>query len=187
MHGLFYWLTLLPVTGTFAVLVVVCLGLTMEIRERTEGTSYTASKSSFPGIPILIGCALMAVPIIQRGVHISHRLSDGWYHFVCFLLAICWAVVAQILATKQSRWTPKVTAADTYHNVVAAPLQLFLLLALTPVVWMYGSTREVLTMVLLFAVWLGLLAYDWATGRLDQRKWMRDNYFEDVLRTSRFR
>ncbi len=183
MHGLFFWLTLLPAPATWAILVVVCLGVTWEIREWAEGTSYTCSKSSFPGIPVFLAAVLTAIPALQRG-HISPRLADGWYHFLCFLLAVAWAAVAQVSEAKQSIWQPKVTAADTYHNVIAAPLQFFLFLALAPVTWMYQPTKDRVTMVILFAFFAVLLVYDYLTKRLNQREWMFENNFDDVLQES---
>lgn len=190
MHALLggQWiLAVSPVWLLAFVLPLLCVGIIYIGREHYEGFPYNVCYSSSVGDLALGAIVCIQATIVQQHPLMKQFWLGGFYNTSCFVLAVLLGVVWQTNSLRTSPWNPKVTAMDTYHNVFVAPLLLFLLASGAPFLFRASTHKQFSWAMVFLAVWLVALAFDAWTDRLDQRKWLKRHYFEEILRKSGFR
>ena len=169
MAGIYGFLHWFPMWATAFLLYFFCIGILFIIRDYFEKLPYNISVASQQGDPALIGCILIGVEIIKKQTVLAWWL-DLPFQFILLGSSIIVGAVYQLLySIKAILWK---TVADSYHNVIVAPLLVFLLGATLPVVILYGSKIDTIFSALLFLIWAVTLSFDNETGRLQQQKWL---------------
>jgi hypothetical protein len=172
MSGSYALLKALPLGLTAAVLFFLCIGILHIGRERSEGLPYNVAWSSEIGDPFLICYVLTGIAILQR----PGTVLGNWqvtFQFWAAILGAISAVAAQAMAVRGLARGPKLM--DAYHNFVIVPLLVFLIISFLPVIWFSGTWMERQMTCGLVFIWAGLVLYDIANYRLDQRSWLMAN------------
>ncbi len=176
-----HWvLATLPIWATAFILYMVTIGVIFVIRDRCEGLFYNTSYSAMIGDGALIVAALMAAEILKRGgVSMPEWLQNQRYHAGAGLAGLMLGVIWLTL-DRPEQW------GDRYHHAIIAPVLLYLVITLLPVIFRNGSKNEKLATVFLVAVWVVLVVYDKKTKRLDQRNYQYIGRHLDEIKQDRW-
>lgn len=117
----------------------------------------------------LIVAVLMAAEILKRGGTMPEWLQDSKYHIGAGFVGIIFGVV-WLKFDRPQQW------ADRYHHAVIAPLLLYLVITLLPVIFTNGNKNEKFATVFFVVLWVVLVFYDGAwfslrRSRLSQRQY----------------
>ena len=170
--GSIYVLALLPIWAIALILYFGTLGVIHVGRDYFEGLPYQVAYSAQFGDAALFGAVLIAAGILQTEVaYIPEWLQNGNTHLMIasgsYSLGI--AVCLATLKTRSGQFM------DIYHDVVIGPLILYLAITLLPIIFLNGSTTEVLATICLALFWAGLVIFDIKKQRMDQRTWLKNN------------
>lgn len=170
--GSIYVLYVLPVWATAAILYAT-LALTILVgRNVFEGIPYQVSYSAMIGDIGLITCVLIAATILQRGgAYIPQLLQSGTCQIATLLLCVALGLIACML-TLGSR---SGQVMDIYHDVVVAPLFLYLAITLAPAIYTNGTKVEITAVICFVLLWLALVGFDIKYGRLHQYLWLKSH------------
>lgn len=149
------------------ILYTFCVGIVFVGRGYFEGRMYNIALSSYIGDTFLIAIVLIAKGILERDK--TSLLNLNW------LISIGLSLLVGILVN----WTvPAKQMMDIYHNLVVIPLLFWLVVFVSsqPIVF-HGSTMEKIGAAMCLVMWLVLAAYDWSSGRIDQRAWLGPDFF----------
>jgi hypothetical protein len=140
-------------------------------RHLFEGIPYQVSYSAMIGDTAgFIYIVLRAQEILKRSddVYIPACLQRGDVHVATLSASFLLGVIASMmsLATRHGQ------IMDIYHDVVIAPVFLYLAITLVPVMLYNGSRREMFEAGFYAALWLVLAIMDWETGMIIQRVWL---------------
>lgn len=180
MHfvGIFWIFNKFPIWLIAAILFLVIPLPILVGRDVFEGMPYQVSYSAAVGDAGFIIIVLLAASIFQRAVSFSYTFGNSsllykwqWSGKVhCVILAICVIFGAIVSYTTLASRSGQLM--DIYHDVVIAPLFLYLAIMLLPLIWVLGNTVEKRTTVLLILLWAGLVVFDAKQDRLNQRRWL---------------
>jgi hypothetical protein len=161
MNGIYWLLFSLPLGATTFALYALTLGMIFILRDMKEGLFYNTSYSAMIGDGALLAVVVSAIGILKQG-----GVPPVWFTAQLQMGAFGMSIVVGMIWFLRDR--PRCPA-DRYHHLVIAPLLLFLLLTLVPVIIKNGTRWDNALMVCFVAVWVGTLGYDVVTNRLDQR------------------
>jgi hypothetical protein len=174
-----YWVLVnLPIWATAIILYMITLGAIFVLRDKFEGLFYNTSYSAMLGDGALLVVVLMAAEILKRGVLLPEWAQGTKFHWV----AVCLGVVLGIVWYTMD---DPVQWADSYHHLVIAPLLCYLGITLLPVIFRNGTRVEVISTLVLVALWATLVVYDSKTGRLDQRNYRSLGRCLDIIKSGR--
>jgi len=166
--GSYLALSVLPMWATVAIFVALLLAIPVG-RDITEGMMYNISYSSAVGDFGLMVAVLIAVTILKRGVTKFPRwLQSGRVQFFLALVSFTLGTVACIttIASRQGQ------VMDVYHDIVVAPLFLYLAITLLPIVFRDGTKVELSVAVFCILSWALLGWFDANHQLLNQRQWL---------------
>ena len=169
--GSHYVLAALPIWATVAVLVLLTYVVLYAGREYFEGMPYNVATSAIYGDAGFVICILIAAGILQRRPVEHAWLESSSFHWGFAHLAVILGLVAQWLVIRQFGGFGQYV--DTYHNLFIVPLFVYLLVTILPVIYLYGTITEKTFPIFALVLWVVLYLYDVATGRLEQRDWLR--------------
>lgn len=181
LHGIYALLVKLPIWAITAILVAISLAVLVG-RDIFEGLMYNISYSSMVGDAALIICVLIAATILQRGqwgfIYVPKLLNDGAVQRTVFLgfLSVGVVICALTLSSRSGQ------AMDVYHDIIIAPIFLFLAITLFPVIVINGKRKEIYAVILLILLWAGLVVFDFKYDRINQRQWLQDHGVTFVLK-----
>lgn len=169
--GGLYILAHTPLWVIALVLMVLLHVIPFVGRDYLEGLPYQVSYSAHVGEGGLFIVVLIAATILQRqGTMIPVWLASIPLHIILAVAVIALGALASI-ATLKSRSGKLV---DVYHDLVIAPLFLYLAVTLLPIIYANGTSVEFLTTVCLVVVWVVLVMFDITFHRMNQRAWLMD-------------
>jgi hypothetical protein len=172
LTGSIYVLSVLPIWAIVAILFAVMMLSIFVGRDILEGFPYNVSYSAVIGDAGLIICILIAATILQRGgVDIPQRLQDGETHAMIFFSCV-WLGMAICAFTLESR---SGQAMDIYHDIIVAPLFLYLAITLVPIIYLNGTKVEIAAVVCFVLLWAALVSFDIKYERLNQRQWLQNH------------
>ncbi|MFZ1019523.1 MAG: hypothetical protein WAN61_00830 [Minisyncoccia bacterium] len=172
MHGVYYVLATLPIWATAAILFTITMAAILVGRDIFEGLPYNVAYSAVIGDAGLVIGILIAATILQRGgTYIPQTLQSGTMQF--FLLVCCF--VLGITACSLTLGSRSGQLMDIYHDVVIAPMILFLAVTLVPVIYYNGNETEKTALLCFVVLWAGLVAFDIKYKRMDQRSWLQNH------------
>ena len=152
-------------------------------RDIFEGLPYNVAYSSAVGDMGLAVIVLVAAVILQRNARcifqhagFSFMPATVWPHrrkphFLIFISSILLGVIVSFL-TIHSR---SGQVMDVYHDIVIAPLFLYLAVTLLPVIFMNGTKIEKRATICLILLWAGLVGFDIKYQRMNQRQWLQNH------------
>lgn len=148
------------------VFVALMIGFAVPfvIADRTTGLFFNFSYSGTIGDICLMTVVLIGVTILQRGAPLPLWFSSANSQIVWLIVCGTAGILLVMLTTP---W-PTATWPDRYHNAVVAPLFLFLLPLVLLAIWYNGTPTERGVSLLLVAVWLVFVFYDFAGERINQ-------------------
>jgi hypothetical protein len=165
-----YVLTVLPIWATAGIMMAVVMLSLHFGRDYFEGLPYNVAYSSAIGDAGLIVVTLIAATILQKGgVHIPEWLRDVMVH-ATILLAVGGLSVIVCVITLGSRSGQSM---DIYHDVVIAPLLAYLMITLVPIIWLNGTSIEIVSTFLLIILWAAFVFGDICDERMSQRTWLQ--------------
>ncbi|MEI7810024.1 MAG: hypothetical protein WCI41_00485 [bacterium] len=175
LHGGYLILGALPIWA-----IVAIFGLIQAIvyvgRDQLEGLSYQTAYSAGIGdmffvIPIIIGATILheqrpgAIPgLFQESNSIMHIALL----FACIALGII--VCIMTLEKRSGKFI------DILHDVIIAPLFLFLAIIILPVIYRAGTTIEICATGFVILLWASLVVFDVKHDRMDQRKYLKEKF-----------
>jgi hypothetical protein len=143
-----------------------------------EGLPYNIASSSFLGENVLfITVVLVAITVLQRSYKPGEFGVPYWFcssrvqvliYLVC--LGLCFLVSTHTIDLRSGRWM------DVYHDLAIAPLVMFLLIILLPVIYKNGTMTEKKVTLCLLLLWGSLFGLDMATGMLAQCRWLQEHF-----------
>ena len=163
MSGIYWLLVQVPFGASAFTLYFLTLGMIFLLRDKKEGLYYNTSYSAMIGDGALLSIAVSAISMLKAGGHQPEWLTPQ-LQFMAFLVSACVGLMWFL------RDRPKYPA-DCFHHLVIAPLLLFLLITLVPVIIKNGTWGDIITMPCFVAIWAGLVRFDAKNGRLEQRKY----------------
>ena len=155
----------------FGVNAFVLLG-----RKIFEGRAYNVAYSSWLGSAALIGCMSIAGHVLHRpDLPLPAWLTSSMYHQIVAGVSIVIGICMGALAIYQTTWA-KSQWVDLAFNLVIAPLFMYLLATLLPVINLYLGVNvptiyKTMTIVLLMLYGVTAII-DIRTGRLHQPEWV---------------
>jgi len=171
--GIYRILEAWPIWVIALLIYMVTMGVIFVFRDRCEGLFYNTSYSAMIGEASVLAIVLMAAEILKRGVALHWVLQCWQFHVVAFVVGMVIGLVWLFKTLPQE-------FADAYHNFVVVGLLIYLGITLLPVV--FSSPAEMLATICLIVLWVGLIAYDNAYDRLDQRKYLGlDQHLKQLL------
>lgn len=171
--GIYALFAEIPLLVTIAILFVMTEVVIYIGRDLLEGLGYQVAYSAKFGDAALLGAVFIAVRIVQRGdmpvlpdwmMNMSHQFAI-WV--TC--IAVGGFVYTYTIDAREGR------EMDAYHDFVVVPMFLFFTIMLLPVIYMAGTLAEQYSTIGLLLFYFATVAFDAMTGRMNQRKWMRDN------------
>ncbi len=163
MNGIYWLLVSLPLGATTFGLYVLTLGMIFILRDTKEGLFYNTSYSAMIGDGALLAVIVSAIGILKQGGRPPEWLAPDTQSVLAVIgvfLGLAWYL----------RDNPKCPG-DKYHHLVIAPLFFFLWFTMVPVIIKNGTWWDNALAVCCVVIWAVLVAYDAATGRLDQRRY----------------
>ncbi len=173
MKGIYWFLWQCPMWAIALALCFLIIGILFIIRDWREGLPYNISVASQQGDLALIGIILIGVEILKRQTFSASWMGNFNFQLILLLVSVIFGIVYQwIVVVSSKRWG---TAADAFHNLLIAPLLVFMLGSTVPVILSCGTRLEWNFAIFLLSVWLATLVFDWVHGRLQQTKWLANH------------
>lgn len=172
--GSYYVLTKLPIWATAMILYFATLGIIHIGRDYFEGLPYQVAYSAQFGDAALFGVVLLAAGILQQhtgSIIIPQWLESSTVHMATLAASLALGVLVSVLTLK----TRSGQAMDVYHDVVIAPIIVYLAITLLPVIYFNGTRIEKVTTVCFILFWLALVVFDIKAERMNQREWLTKN------------
>lgn len=173
MVGIYWLLNQSPMWLT--ALVLWHPGIVMYLmRDKREGLGYQVAYSAKIGDGCIAIAVLVAATVLQRpGAYIPSSFLTLEYQFIVLgvLVFIGWAFQYFTSEMRSAKM------ADAYHDIVIAPVIVFLAITLLPVVWYSATTWEIVVVTMAVLVWGWLVIYDFQNGRINQRQWLAKRGF----------
>jgi hypothetical protein len=170
--GSYYVLTALPVWATAAIMFAITLAAILVGRDILEGLPYNVAYSAALGDAGLVIGVLIAATILQRGgANIPNWLQSGTTHILILLASFALGLLVCVL-TLSSR---SGQVMDIYHDVVVAPIILYLAVTLVPVIYLSGTKMEKTAVLCFVLLWAGLVSFDIKHDRINQRTWIANH------------
>ena len=172
LTGIYSILAKLPIWATTAIFGVILSAMFVG-RDIFEGLPYDVAYSSTVGSITLMVVVLIATTILQRSGEVKTLscLEVGGVGFQGILLTtiVVWCgIVCNFTLSSRSG-----QLMDIYHDVVIAPMFVFLAITLLPVIFKNGTRREKSATVCLALLWFGLVVFDFTHGRMNQHQWLQ--------------
>ena len=167
--GSLYVLANLPIWATALILYFATLGVIHVGRDYFEGLPYQVAYSAQFGDAALFGAVLIAAGILQRkGIYIPEWIQNQTLHVIIGSGSVCVGTLVSLvtLGKRSGQYM------DVYHDVVVGPLILYLAITILPVIFLNGTTIEVLATMCLALFWACLVIFDVKKKRMDQRSWL---------------
>ena len=169
--GSYYILMALPLWATAAILEAVLLMIFVG-RDIFEGLPYNIAYSSLIGDIGLMLAVLIGATILKRGeVKMSEWMQSKTAHILVLLLSVLLGIIVSVL-TLSSRAGQIM---DIYHDVIIAPLFLYLAVTLLPVIFKKGKKAEITAVLCFVLLWASLVVFDIEHGRMYQREWLQNH------------
>ena len=170
--GSIYVLSIMPIWAIVAIFYAVTMLPILVGRDILEGIPYNVSYSAVIGDAGLVISVLIAATILQRGgADIPQRLQDGATHAMIFFACVgLGMVICAFTLSSRSGQTM-----DIYHDIVVAPLFLYLAITLVPIIYFNGTKTEIAAVVVFVLIWAALVGFDIKYKRLDQRPWLQNH------------
>jgi hypothetical protein len=167
--GIYYVLFNTNIWVMLAVLWFVVDKMTRLIRKKTEGFDYQIARTPDYGDPAIVTALLMTVSILQSQPVEPPALFNNLSNQV--LACIFFTIVggAAYVATKESR---SGRLGDLFHDIVLFPILLFLVVALLPILWTYGSWIQIAAVPAIATFMSALLWHDTKHNKLKQREYL---------------
>ncbi len=167
--GVYHILSVLPIWTTVSIFATIFLTVFVG-RDILEGIPYNVAYSSLAGDVALMVAVLIAADILQRN---AGRRMRGWHqngkvHRIILLSSMMLGMVVCVV-TLSSRSGQLM---DVYHDIIIAPLFLYLAVTLLPLIFGDGNRMEKRATILLILLWAGLVGFDIKYDRLNQRQWL---------------
>jgi hypothetical protein len=171
LAGSLYVLAKLPIWATAAIFAAIGLAILVG-RDIFEGLPYNVAYSAAIGDVALTIGVLIAATILQRGgVRIPELLQKGEIHIMIAAASFGLGTIV-CSATLNSR---SGKAMDVFHDLVIAPLFLYLAVTLMPIILINGRKTEIIATTCSVLLWLGLVGFDAKYNRLNQRQWLQNH------------
>lgn len=169
LHGIYSVLTAYPILGVGAILITLSTVLILVGRDIFEGLPYNVAYASSVGDLAIVFGVLVGIQILQRGqvqmpYFLWHPSAQVGLGMSCFVLCLCMCI--KTLRSRKGKGT------DIYHDVIVAPLLLYLSLIVWPVVSSGGTRGERYAFNFAAALWAGLGVFDILCKRINQRPWL---------------
>ncbi|MES2023514.1 MAG: hypothetical protein V4439_02420 [Patescibacteria group bacterium] len=137
-----------------------------------EGAGYDVAYSSRFGDMGLAIFILIATNIIKQWYFSpANWMESKAFHFGVALFGFIMSMI-YTAATKPQE------VMDLWHAIFIVQIFLYLIITILPVYWHYGNNLQKIIGLFLLLIWAGLVIYDGANERLDQRKWIEKNHPE---------
>ena len=164
--GVYSILAAMPIWEVVFIGLVVGYALPFLIADRTVGLFFNYSYSGMLGDIGLFTVILVGIEVVRQGLPLPAWFSSilpqtAW-------LVLC--VAAGIFVVVTNIVWPTDTLPNRYHNGVVAPLFLFFAPLMLLATFSNGSRFEIVVSVLLVAVWVSLVIYDYRSGRIKQNE-----------------
>ncbi|KKU81259.1 MAG: hypothetical protein UY07_C0022G0024 [Parcubacteria group bacterium GW2011_GWA1_47_8] len=170
--GDYYVLANLPIWATAMFLFFGTLGVIHVGRDYFEGLPYQVSYSAQFGDAMLFGAVLIAVGILHRGGSVVPEwLQSNNAHVAILVTCFAFGVIVSILTIKGRSGK----AMDVYHDVIIAPLILYLAITLLPLIWLNGTKTEMVSTTWFIIIWGLLVIFDIKANRMNQRRWLENH------------
>ena len=158
-----------PIALTVGILIALLQGIYLG-RDKDEGLPYNVALSSYIGEYALIVVSIVAMGILRdgRASKIPGWLQNDQAHVIILVGSVFIGVVASV-TTLRSRWGQ---ATDIYHDVIVAPVLLYLMVTLLPVIELNGTDGEFWATFCLVMLWVYTVAFDVKHDRMKQRGWL---------------
>ena len=160
----------LRASDTAAITFFITLGAMFVGRHFFEGVPYQISYSAMIGDTAgFIYILLRAQEILRRPeIHIPDWLQRNDVHIVTLGVSFLLGVIVCLLSLQARQGQ----VMDAYHDIVIAPMFLYLAITLIPVILYNGTRREMFEVGFYACLWLLLAILDWETGMIAQRVWL---------------
>jgi|GEM_PF-3945839 len=168
LYGTYWILSTFPVLVTISIIVIACICMLPVGREFFEGLGYNTSLAAQIGDVFLGLIIMITAMVLQRNPVLPGWVVSGYFQFVMFDLAALIAVIAIIM--------PAPMVMDKFHNVFVVPLFVYFLTTSAPVLYYGGTTQEWCVGLNCFGIWIALLIFDAATGRLPQQQYLYEHH-----------
>lgn len=170
--GVFKILAETPMWTIVLVFLVIgtSLGLAFIIGDRTNGIYFNTSYSSVVGDLCLSVILLIGVTVLQRGEPLPAWMLQTGVHLGLVVLALAIGYVINTKAPAPYAWS------ERYHSFVVVPFYIVMLPLMTLAIIYGGTEVEKKAALALLVSWLALVVYDFADGRIDQRKWVAEKF-----------
>jgi hypothetical protein len=166
--GSHYVLSGLPIWASSLILYGVTMGVLYVVRDIFEGLPYQVAYSAQFGDTVLVGAVLVAATILQRGEALPWWLSSGCYHVFAALIGVSVGVTWWWI-DRPTQW------GDIYHHLFVAPLILYLVITLLPVILINGTRVEKICALCFALLWARLVVFDVTHARMSQRQWLQSH------------
>ena len=166
----------LKMTGQWLVFFLLdffCIEIISIGREFFEELYYNVSLSSQIGDRALIAYILIASDVLKKQQIRSNWIESKIFHIFCIVLSIGVGITIEGRSLVQLGKIGEIM--DAYHGSVVVSIFLYFILTTTPVIFVYGTKTQKVAAVFLLLTWLGTLAIDLFTGRLQQREWLQQH------------
>lgn len=178
LYGSHLVLTRLPVWATAAILFALTQIPILVGRDVMEGLPYNVAYSATIGDIGLAIIAFIAATVLQRwgfslrrGIPLPGWLQGKMIHKI--ILSV--SVVVGIIVCELTLSSRSGQLMDVYHDVIIAPLFLYLAITLLPIIFMNGTKVEKRATVCLILLWVGLVGFDIKYDRLNQLRWLKNH------------
>ena len=172
LTGIYSILAKLPIWATTAIFGII---LTMMFvgRDFFEGLPYDVAYSSTTGSLALMVVVLIATSILQEGRATKNLqwLEVGGIGLQGMLFVDIWVYCGIVCSLTLNSRSGQLM--DIYHDVVIAPLFVYLAITLLPVIFKNGTKKEKTVTVCLALVWFGLVTFDMTHDRMNQHQWLQ--------------
>jgi hypothetical protein len=172
--GSHYILSVLPIWVTALILFTVTQLAMLVGRDVLEGLPYQVSCSAMIGDAGFVVIVLIAAEIFHyRGLRLLIWPSPSTLrgHVTIIIISVMLGITVSVF-TLESR---SGQAMDVYHDVVIAPMFVYLACTLLPIIWHNGTKLEKRVTVLLILLWVGLVGFDVKYQRMNQRQWLQNH------------
>jgi hypothetical protein len=171
LHGSHYWMVFFPDWFLAVAMIFLGYGVLFLCRDHFEGLHYNVSFASVIGDTGLIGVVMIAAGIIKKQGVTAAWVSDTDFHYVCATFAIVVGINLLSKVRIEQGWFGEY--ADRYHNAFIAPMLVYLLSTLLPVIYYQGNSLEKRATIFFLILCFVLVVIDFKTGRMDQQGWLR--------------
>jgi hypothetical protein len=170
-YGSHYILAKLPIWATTVIFATVLMTVLVG-RDILEGLPYDVAYSSLVGDVGLMIVVLIAATILKKEkIKIVWWLESNLMHLGIFSLSVAFGTTVSLL-TLSSR---SGQVMDIFHDVIIAPLFLYLAITLLPVIIKNRKENkaEAIATILCVLLWASLVVFDITHDRMNQREWLQ--------------